>query len=122
MIEPDVSKVRKPLVYVAGPYSTPDPVENTNRAIRIADGLYETGLVVPVLPHLSMLWHAVIPHPYEFWLAYDLELLSVCDAVYRFSGLSSGADGETTAAEKLGIRVFRDRDELLEWAQRMVGS
>lgn len=122
MIEPNVSKVRRPLVYVAGPYTTPDPVENTNRAIRIADDLYASGLVVPVLPHLSMLWHAVIPHPYEFWLAYDLELLSVCDAVYRFEGLSSGADGEVDAAEKSGIPVFRDRWELYVWAGRLVAA
>lgn len=117
----EVEVVRtKPLVYVAGPYSSPDPVENTHKAIKIADELYLDGLVTPVLPHLSALWHMVAPHPYEFWLEYDLELLHWCHAVYRFYGESSGADGEVRQALEDDKPVFFKRESLYAWAERWV--
>lgn len=109
---------RRPLVYCAGPYTNPDPVENTNKAIHIADRLWETGLIVPVIPHLSALWHMVKPHPYDMWLEYDLEIMRRCDAVLRSPGESSGADGEVRHAAADGLPVFHDEDNLLTWAER----
>ena len=38
-----------PLVYIAGPYTKPDPVKNTHRMIQIADRLMDLG-VVPGTP------------------------------------------------------------------------
>lgn len=108
---------RRPLVYCAGPYTNPDPVENTHDAIVLADRLYETGLVVPVTPHLTALWHMVIPHPYTFWLDYDLEVMRGCHAVYRWEGESSGADGEVREARDIGQPVFFNEQELLKWAE-----
>lgn len=96
----------KPLVYVAGPYAKPDPVENTHRAIRVGSCLAEDGKCTPVIPHLSLLWHAIDPHPVEFWYAYDLELMARCDYVLRLPGESAGADVEVTQAEAQGIPVF----------------
>lgn len=106
----------KPVVYVAGPYSNPDPVENVHNAIGVADRLLEGGVVTPMLPHLTHTWHLVRPRPYEEWLALDLELMARCDAVFRFPGASSGADGEVAEAERLGIPVFYSVGDLYAWA------
>jgi hypothetical protein len=109
----------KPLVYVAGPYSSPDPVENMNRAIKIATGMRTDGVVNVILPHLTGLWHLVDPAPYEDWLDYDLEIMDRCDAVYRFAGKSSGADAEVAAAHERCIPVFHDLPQLYDWARRV---
>lgn len=93
----------KPVVYLAGPYSKPDPVENMHRAIKIADGLLD--VCVPMVPHLTGIWHMVSPKPYPVWLALDLALMARCDYVYRFDGDSSGADGEVAEAQRLEIPV-----------------
>ncbi len=105
-----------PLVYIAAPYLVPDPVWNTHDVIKLASRLYETELVVPLVPHLTLLWHAVEPHPAEYWYEYDLHLLRRCDAVLRVAGPSKGADIETDEAASLGIPVFRDEAALLAWA------
>lgn len=100
------------LVYVAGPYSQPDPVENTHRAVRFATALYEAsgGRLAPVVPHLSMLWHAITPMPYDVWIALDLAMVDHCDCMVRLPGASSGADGEVLRAHQRGIPVaFHDK-------------
>jgi hypothetical protein len=106
----------KPLVYIAGPYSHPDPVENTHRIITFANSILDDGQVTPLIPHLTMLWHTVTPRPYEDWLDYDRELLVRCDAIYRFPGESSGADAEVRWARNNGIPVFVGLADLYEWA------
>ena len=103
------------LVYIAGPYSHPDPVENTHNAVKVADKLLEAGLV-PYIPHLSLLWHAISPKPYETWLAYDIAWLKVCNALLRLPGESSGADKEVVIATDNGIPVFEDVGELFTWS------
>jgi hypothetical protein len=105
-----------PLVYIAAPYSSPDPVANTNRVIRIVDGLVDGGLLTPVVPHLTLLWHVVSPRPLEFWYAYDLALLARCDAVLRLPGESQGADREVTFAQGQQIPVFTTPESVSLWA------
>jgi hypothetical protein len=95
----------KPLVYVAGPYTSPDPVENTHDTIKLADTLVDEGFSV-IVPHLTMFWHAISPKPYEQWLEIDIQHVLRCDAVYRRFGQSSGADGEVEVAKDRGILVF----------------
>lgn len=107
---------RRPMVYLAGPYTSPDPVENTHKVIRLAAELVDEGLVTPVVPHLTLLWHLVDPRPLEFWYAYDVAMLRRCDALYRIEGESTGADREANYASTAGIPVFTDRDELRRWA------
>ena len=94
-----------PLVYLAGPYTKPDPVENTNRMIHIANALLDAG-VIPIVPHLTMFWHLLCPRPYEHWLEYDLQVMLRCDVVLRVPGESGGADGEVRAARRAGIPVL----------------
>ena len=112
----------KPLVYIAGPYTHPDPIVNVREAVSTADILYEYENVIPVVPHLTMFWHLVHPHPVEFWYEYDLCILRRCDAVFRMKGESTGADAEVDLAEKLGLPVFgpyidpRFREWVHAWA------
>lgn len=104
----------KPLVYVAGPYSSPNPVANTRRAVQVGHRLILDGNVTPFVPHLSLLADIISPMPYEAWLAYDLDVLEHCDAVLRLSGESAGADREVAAAN---VPVFEDRLPMYEWVR-----
>lgn len=106
-----------PLVYIAGPYSHPDPVANTHAVITLASELVDEGVVTPFVPHLTMLWHAVRPRPLDFWYAYDVALLERCDALLRIPGESVGADREVEFASTHQIPVFTDREELATWAR-----
>lgn len=99
-------------VYVSGPYTAPDPVENTHKAILAADELMDNGFI-PYVPHLTMTWHLVKPRPYEDWMTIDLAFVEVCDAVLRIPGASSGGDREVTYAQSLGIPVYHSIVELL---------
>ena len=89
-------------LYIAGPYSKPDPIVNTNAAIEVATILYDRRLFVPHVPHLTLLWHMVTPRTIDWWYALDIEHLSRCDAIVRLPGDSDGADREMKEAERLG--------------------
>lgn len=102
-------------VYVAAPYTRPDPCVNTRAAILAGDQLWAAGFI-PFVPHLTHLWHTVSPHDYSDWLAYDLHWLRVCDAVLRLPGESSGADAEVAEAHRLRIPVFEDVAAVVAWA------
>ena len=53
----------------------------------------------------------------EFFLEATLEQMRRCDAVFLMPGweLSEGARGEKAEAEKLGIPVFTDFNQLKSW-------
>lgn len=104
------------LVYIAGPYANPDPVWNTHETIKAADAIQDHGTITAFVPHLTLLWHIVVPHDVGHWYTYDLAVLKRCDALYRLEGKSSGADNEVDFACYSGIPVFTDVDELLKWA------
>jgi nucleoside 2-deoxyribosyltransferase len=108
--------VDRPLVYIAGPYTRPDPVENSHAIIQFASDLIDEGLVTPVVPHLTLMWHLVSPRPLEFWYEYDVATLARCDALFRVDGESTGADREVEFAAARAIPVFTTRDQLREWA------
>ena len=104
-------------VYVAGPYTRPDPCANTHQAILTADLLWDLGFV-PFVPHLTHFWHTMSPKPYQAWLDYDNNWLLCCDAVLRIPGESSGADKETALAVASGIPVFHSIADLIVWRDR----
>jgi hypothetical protein len=108
----------KPLVYVAGPYTRPDPAQNSARAIRIATQLLDSGTCLPYCPHLSILWDMLTPRPYEAWLGLDLDVIDHCQALLRIPGESSGADREVDHAKRRQIPVFLHVAEVLDWASR----
>ena len=96
----------KPLVYIAGPYTNPDPVENTHRAITEGLAIRDTYDVGVIIPHVTLAAHLVSPRDLDYWYAFDLDQLSHCDALYRLPGASSGADKEVDYAKGLGMPVF----------------
>jgi hypothetical protein len=98
-------------VYIAGPYSGGDTILNIRAAVMMAEELLKLELI-PYIPHLTAFWHIIAPHEYEFWLEYDLNWLSKCDALIRLPGESGGADKEIEYAEKMGIPVFYSLDGL----------
>ena len=95
---------RRPLVYIAGPYSS-NPDVCTYQAMSVGSRMIDAGLT-PIIPHLTHFIELQFPRPYEQWMDYDAELLQVCAHVYRIPGESSGADREVALAEECGIHVW----------------
>lgn len=112
-------------MYLAGPYTHPEPVANVHSMIKIADAIYDAGFV-PLIPHLTLAWQLVSPKPYDTWLAYDLHLLARCDVLLRVHGHSRGADQECAFAESHGIPIVYSYAnpssavrELMVWSDRV---
>lgn len=95
----------RPLLYVAAPYTRPEPVSNTHHVYRVATAVYADTGWCPVVPHSSLLWHLVNPQEESYWYEYDLHLLRGCDAIVRLPGYSVGADNEMMFARDNGIEV-----------------
>lgn len=100
----DMSIERKPVLYMAGPYSAhPNwctwAAMNTAKAITMYTGW------TPLVPHLTHFWDIVFPAPYEFWLDYDRDLLAVCDGFVRLPGRSHGADTEAEWAVRYDLEI-----------------
>jgi Domain of unknown function (DUF4406) len=99
-------------IYVAGPYSKGDKEKNVHEAIRVANALADLGFA-PYVPHFTHYWDIRHNRPYEFWLELDNQFLPCCDAVLRIPGESSGADKEVVLAQKVGLPIFTNIDELV---------
>jgi hypothetical protein len=106
----------RPLIYIAGPYSHPDPVVNTRNAVLLGEELHATGIVTCHVPHLTHLWHLIAPHDVDHWYGYDFAVLRRCDALIRMKGASKGADDEVAYAIGQSIPVFHSVPTLLSWA------
>lgn len=98
--------MKKPLIYIAGPYTKPDPIENTRNAVRIAELIERSDDCAVVIPHLTMLWHLISPANIEKWYERDMHLLERCDALMRLPGESYGADKEVAFAVSHNIPTF----------------
>lgn len=107
------------LIYIAAPYTAPDPIANAREAVLVADRIYEASNheLVPLVPHCNLVWNFVVPHDVEHYYAYDMELLKRCDALLRIPGESWGADEEVKFAEANNIPVFYGEDDLFDWAE-----
>jgi len=107
-----------PLVYVAGPYTNPDPVMNTHRAVQWGERIIASGRAAAFVPHITLMWHVIAPHEdVEYWYDLDIAHLARCDVLFRFPGASSGADKEVAFAQSRSIPVFEDFDALMEWVR-----
>lgn len=103
----------KPLVYIAGPY-TSDPVAGTRAAIEAGMDLWAMGAAV-IIPHLSLLADLVSPLPRQDWYRFDLDLLAHCHAVYVLPGHSEGVELELAEARRHGLPILHTRRSLLGW-------
>ncbi len=102
-----------PKIYIASPYSIGDQHANVLRQIQAANLLLDAGYAV----HVPLLCHyldVVQPRLYVEWIRHDLQWLACCDVLLRLPGESQGADMEVREAERLGIRVVYDIEELLK--------
>lgn len=116
-----LNRSRPPLIYIAGPYTTGDPVLNTRKAMTLGLQLYEDVGCPVVVPHLTMLAHLMFPRPLSYWYAFDKRQIEHCDALWRISGDSDGADMEVAYAEAREIPVFYTYDNLRAWIGRTYG-
>jgi len=93
-------------IYIAGPYSKGDVVQNVRNAIQAGETIAYLGHT-PFIPHLTHFWQMIFPHEYEFWLKQDNVWLRECDALLRLDGESSGSDKEVALARELGLKIYR---------------
>jgi len=101
-----------PLLYIAGPYSSPDPIhgveQNVSRASAIALEAWRAGWAV-ICPHKNTYpFHHCADIPESVWLAGDIAMLVKCDAILMIPGWfhSAGARGEYEFALANGLGVF----------------
>ena len=93
------------LVYIAGPYTSPDPVMNTKLAVEAFHRILDAGHAA-YCPHLSHFADQQTPRPYEDWMALDFEIIQRCDMVLRLPGDSTGADREVAFAQQHNIPAW----------------
>ena len=103
---PSLIRPPRPVVYIAGPYTSGDTVANVAAACTAGHLVRDWG-GIPVVPHTSTVWDAADPRPYRYWLDLCLDLIANAniDLIWRIPGESPGADEEVALAEGLGIRV-----------------
>jgi hypothetical protein len=116
--------VKKPIVYIAGPFRGPNTfaiAENIRIAERRALEVWKLGGVA-LCPHLNTAnFQGALPD--HTWLEGDLVLLSACQALlttYNW-GQSEGARGEVEFAQKHGIPVFHSVLGLQLWMMKREG-
>jgi hypothetical protein len=102
---------KSPKIYVAGPISKGNMLQNCIRAVKVADKLWKLGYL-PFCPHQSWFWQQVCPHDHKDWIEYDLPFVAICDAVLRIPGISKGADMEVAFAQNHNIPVYYSIREL----------
>jgi len=103
------------LVYIAGPYSTGDQVINTRVAVEAGLHLHDATGAGVLIPHLTLLAHAMFPHPdVNYWYGFDLAQVAHCTHLLRLPGPSTGADAEVEFARHRDIPVFTDIGDLID--------
>ncbi len=101
------------LVYLATPYTKGDVAINIHNAIKLAEQIVELGYI-PYVPIWTHFWHIISPHPWEYWMKIDEEIMLRCDCVLRGDGESNGADIEIERAQQAGMPIYFSIEELRE--------
>lgn len=113
-----------PLVYIAGPFRGPTPLDVRRNVERARD----VGMIVaahgayPVIPH-TMTADFDKQLTDEFWLAGTLELMRRCDAVFLMATwtLSRGATAERAEALARDMPVFDTLAPFAQWVKHWQG-
>lgn len=92
-------------VYVAGPYSQGDQIDNVRQAVLAGHEILMAGHL-PFVPHVCHFAHYLIPQSYETWMEFDLAWLETCHCLVRLAGASLGADREVERAKMLGMPIY----------------
>lgn len=117
--------MKKPIVYIASPYTKGDVAVNTYFQCEVFDKILSDGRALPVAPLWSHFQHTVFPRPYEDWIRYDQEMLRIYDCCVRLNAAkpsinyyqeeSAGADAEVKTFKEQGKPVFFSLEELFIW-------
>ena len=117
--------IRKPVIYIASPYTKGDVAINTHFQCKIFDLLLSDGKVLPISPLWSHFQHTIFPRPYTDWIKYDNSLLHLYDACLRLTAElpcinykqyeSAGADAEAKSFEAMGKPVFCSIIDIYAW-------
>ena len=122
--------MKKPIIYIASPYTSGDSAINVRFHCRIFDQLLREGHVWPVAPLWTHFQHMLFPRPYKDWLEYDKAFLHLYDGCLRLNAEepalnyiekeSSGADGEIEAFNLMGKPVFYSIESLYKWVESLL--
>lgn len=128
----EAQEVKRPLVYIASPYTKGDTSVNTWFQCRVFDEMLTEGVVLPYIPLWTHFQHTMLPRPYRDWIEYDLDLIrqanfdaclrlnSRCDRMGDYEVReSSGADGEVELFRMQRKPVFFTKEELYQWANNL---
>jgi nucleoside 2-deoxyribosyltransferase len=107
------------LVYIAGPYRSPDPwrVElNIRAAEELGYRVAQLG-AYPVIPHSNTRGYFASAAPDELWLTGTLELMRRCDAVILVEDWENSSGSRAERAEAFGLQkpVFLSTFDLAHW-------
>ena len=102
----------KKLIYVSGPFSNGDTVENTRRACEAGNKLLEKGYI-PFIPHLALFWHFAFPKSREAWIEIDLKILCRCDGIFMMLGY------ESSEGSKLEHKLAYEMKKLIIYEQEI---
>ena len=100
-------------IYLSGPMTGWNILENVTRAIGVYRELIEAGFA-PLCPHLNYYADQAGAIPHAVWMEIDLPWVAAADAVLRIPGESPGSDIEQVRAELLGVPVFTSLAALLK--------
>lgn len=108
-----ISELQKKFVYLAGPYSIGNKLENAWVMNHAALDLMDSSVIVfnPLLSHFY--GYAAARFTPEFWYEFDLHWVGKCDAVVVLPGESRGAEREAEYAKEHGIPVYQWDD--IDW-------
>lgn len=120
--------VRKPLIYLAGPYTKGDQALNVRSQLRIMNMLMDDGRCVPYAPLLSHFSMFVQPRTWEDWMEHGYQIISRCDGLLRMAAAdipmcysqfeSKGSDLEERFAKSIGIPVFLSTGKLFDYLKQ----
>lgn len=114
-------EIKRYRIYVAGPVTKGNYLENMRMAIEVANRLIERGHF-PFVPHLYDLINFLYPMEYGVIFEQVSSWVDVCHILLRLPGESKGADREVDKAYDLGIPVYYGLQEFMEspqWAEEI---
>ena len=120
-------KPKKPLLYLASPYTIGDVGMNVHYHLKVFDRILADKRVTPVAPLWAHFQHTAFPQPCSTWIRHSLEIASRCDMCLRFSvsgpndyiqNISKGADLEVEQFLFEGKPVFYSIQELFSYLDK----